>query len=273
MGREGSTSVHLIDRTTGNILNIDTTISGISTHKELNIDVGEGQGIANLVLNVSGNLVDTPFTFNPPNINMEIDDVITVDTMGGDEVRLHGINFGTGHDYTIVIDDNNDPGGVSVNGDVFPISYNEFSVESILNFTHHYISFSSPEGQNKRNEDLSLSVTVAGQTSPSVKFNFASPVLTKLSMCFADALKVVFIYDCQGEYEPLGSDCDTLALLGGCGLSTSGGYTLSVIGKHFGKVDSNAQRVFFGDVELKDTDFAVLKSHRNSCSNSSGCWY
>jgi hypothetical protein len=247
-GREGKANAYLEDARDWISVMVEA-----GEHTELQVAVGEGQGTHMLALNVSGNIERSALDYYPPMIGSDEDrneeDNILVPT-GGTEVLLEGLNFGIGVDYVLKMEDlnENEDGNEMEYNSNFPVAYGPGS-EEIVEFNHTHIKFKSPEGQNERNAPLTLTLTVAGQTSKLVNFDYGAPRIDHLAMCFPDATSAVYQYDCVTEMNPLMTDCDRNAA-GGCGLNTEGGYTLAIMGENFGDPAAGVQKVFFGEDEL-----------------------
>ena len=263
-GREGKAEAYLQGADW-----IDVDVTG-GEHTSLSISVGEGQGQHVLALNVSGNVETSALKFFPPmigsNEDRNADDDVEVNTDGSGEIVLVGSNFGIGEDFEIKIEDLNDksgdPAGVSYNSG-FPVTFVKGEA-GVKEFGHGKIVLEAPAGQNERTSPLTLSLTVAGQKSNLVNFDFDAPVISHLAMCFPDATAQVYQHSCVTEMEVLMSDCDRNGA-GGCGLETGGGYTLAIMGSNFGEPGSGSQQVFFGGQELtksgsKDLD-VMFVSH------------
>ena len=111
----------------------------------------------------------------------------------------------------------------------------------------HSCSHALGTGQNAYDRNLALKITVAGQSSNTIPFNFKAPAIHKLVMCFPSNTAFVFEGACVDQsMVALGDNCDPFSAAG-CGLSTSGGYTISVMGENFGKADANIQSLLFNN--------------------------
>ena len=275
-GTEGDASTYLTKKSDGTDvyavkLPYDVTIiQGAHDSMELMVAPGQGENILNV--NVSKQFTQSSLSYFPPTIyddettyvynattntttEVTTKKVIIVPTNGMVNITLEGENFGIGSDYEISIVDNGDMKTRPVNNIALfnavnpEFEFTEFSAE-MVDYSHHSVTFTIPPGQNEKNEDLDLQITVAGQVSNSVKFNYAPPKIDKIAMCFSDALTDVYTGECTkvkddngdwlDELPELGSDCDPLSE-DGCGLSTSGGYTLALLGENFGKTDAGIQ--------------------------------
>ena len=258
LGREGSANAYMKDAS-GKLDWIDVNIiAGEQTF--LNISVGEGQGLTDIVLNVSHNEAPYQLHYLPPSLN-EIEGGMLFGTEGGEHIIIRGQNFGVGKDFAITIEDTNfGPDDEDLNKLLFPMTYDE-NHPSVLEFNHTFLKLLSPEGENKRNMPLTLSLVVAGQKSNGIVVDYEPPQIDKMVMCFPDQLTSVHPHACVGEMNPLGSDCDKYAE-GGCGLTTDGRYTLAIIGENFGNPANGAQSVFFGDQELVDAEDILFVSHK-----------
>ncbi|GMH57924.1 hypothetical protein TrST_g5907 [Triparma strigata] len=260
-GREGK-AVGYMKGPDGSRQDIDVEIT-FGEHTSLSVVIGPGQGVTDFVLNVSHVEDEQSLKFFPPSLN-PVEGGLLFGTEGGEEIIIKGNDFGVGKDFQVTIEDLNfdpeDQSSVNLNEGLFPANFDENS-ENIKGFNHTFIKMSAPEGQNRRDKPLTMSLVVAGQKSNGISVDYRPPSVEKLVMCKADALSSVHSYDCEGEMNSLGSDCDKYAK-GGCGLTTEGGYTLALIGMDFGDPESGAQKVFFGDMELVDEKDILFINHR-----------
>ncbi|GMI07720.1 hypothetical protein TrVE_jg4996 [Triparma verrucosa] len=273
-GRFGKAIASLYDSVTDSHLDDIEVNIGSQTQESMQITVGEGQGVTQVALNVSGNIAKFDLPFKPPSLN---DQTIYVDTRGGQIVELLGNNFGVGNNFKISIRDPNaqeetvydDQPGANKNMFPHPEGYTIDDSQPELvppaDFTHTGLKFKTPEGQNSRTTALELLLVVAGQESNTITFDYLPPSVANVSMCFSDSVSEVYKLECQtdrdGNIQPIGADCDPYdGENGGCGLKTDGGYTLVLTGANFGNPTAGVQSVFFGDRKLVDEKDADVSS-------------
>ncbi|GMH66617.1 hypothetical protein TL16_g04474 [Triparma laevis f. inornata] len=268
-GREGK-AVGYMQSPDGEKLDwIDVDIAG-GEHTSLSVVIGPGQGMTDFVLNVSHVEDSSSLKFFPPSIK-PVEGGLLFGTEGGEEIIIRGSDFGVGKDYKVTIEDLNydpdDANSVDLNGEHFPKDFDETTktgdgdVNVIQEFNHTFIKMFAPEGQNRRDMPLTMSLVVAGQKSEGISVDYRPPSVEKIIMCKADVMSTVHEYACEGELNPLGSDCEIYSKEG-CGLKTEGGYTLALMGMDFGDPNSGSQKVFFGDTELVDAEDILFVSHR-----------
>lgn len=213
-----------------------------SNHTEALVDVGAGEGSNFLLLNVSGQVTFAPLAYAPPNLTAVAPRQLP--TAGGVNVTVRGANFGVGRAFTLRL---RGPGRALAHCD---FAWDERDLHTaaggtnpagtVVAFSQIELKFVSPEGQC--DAPMNVTLTVAGQESlQALALSFAAPAILMLSMDGAT---------------PLGSDCDRTSAAG-CGLLTSGGYTLTATGANFGVDD---QQVWVGGEELDASDVA-FNSH------------
>ncbi|GMH50640.1 hypothetical protein TL16_g00832 [Triparma laevis f. inornata] len=273
-GRFGKAIATFIDKTTGAQLDDIGVTNYSQTQESMQITVGEGQGLTQVAVNVSGNVAFYDLPFKPPTLSEQ---TIYVDTRGGETVELLGNNFGVGKNFKISIRDPNTleetdyDDELGANKNLFPspdgytIDDSQPELVPPADFTHTGLKFKTPEGQNSRTTALELLLVVAGQESNTITFDYLPPSVVNVSMCFSDTLSEVYMLDCEtdrdGNIMPLGADCDPYdGANGGCGLKTDGGYTLVLTGANFGSPTAGVQSVYFGDRKLNDEKDAETSS-------------
>ena len=138
-------------------------LGAADTHSALNLAVGEGYGRVALHLNVSGQVSDVDFDFNPPVITSF--GPVTGPTTGGTNLTLTGTDFGTGASGTF---DLSVGGAVHVDGD-------SDSPIKVLTYNHTTVVFTSPEGVASLPMDVNF--TVGGQAANVVSFAYDEPEL------------------------------------------------------------------------------------------------
>lgn len=187
-------------------------------------------------------------------------------------ITLNGFDFGVGTNFELEIIDENSGDSTattSKNSELFPITFTEVDLISregggsiIDSFSHRLIKFKAPEGQNDRSKNLGIKLTVAGQVSNVIPFNYGAPTISRLSMCFPGYSQSVYQNECTTDTTlSLTVDCDPFNKeTDGCKLGTNGGYTIAVIGDNYGKPGSKTQKVFFNDKELIQ-DGGISASH------------
>ena len=111
----------------------------------------------------------------------------------------------------------------------------------MLCYSQDSLTFRAPAGQC--DAPMNLTLVVAGQPSVPLLFAFDEPEIAELSL----------------DGVPLGSDCQR-ASLAGCGLGTSGGYTVTITGANFGLDD---RAVLFGG-EAVDADSVAFEDHERA---------
>jgi hypothetical protein len=266
-GREGKASVYLVkdDGAGGkSVLPYDVNVVA-STHESMTIEIGEGQGVSQIALNVSGNEAFSDLSYNAPSIAEPFGGELIISTNGGEEIVLTGVDFGIGSDYTLEIREKSEYNGqISIfdeenggNKKLFPMLFS--GVPEIKEITHTSLTLVTPEGQNQRDDSLELVLKVAEQESNIIKLNYGAPKIVNVTMCFRDSLTLVYDDECfdysskgDGRIVPLWSDCDPYdGADGGCGLHTDGGYTLALFGENFGAAGAGVQSVLFGSTLLE----------------------
>jgi hypothetical protein len=215
-GREGKASVSLVTEDEEALPYIVAVVEG--THDDMTINVGPGQGISQVAVNVSGNVAYSDLSYRPPSIDEPAGGAFVVPTNGGEQVRserqegrclnmyaanpplinaqvlIEGLNFGIGSDYKLEIRQkaqyegaesiyDEEPGA---NSKHFPMRF--FGEPDIVEITHTRLTMVSPAGQNERDDDLELVLRVAGQESNVIPFNFGRPHVVNMTMCFSDPL-------------------------------------------------------------------------------------
>jgi hypothetical protein len=150
-------------------------------------------------------------------------------------VTVLGSNFGVGASFTLRLrGPGNDAGHCDFawdEGDLHTSAGGSNPAGDIFVFEQGRLKFVSPVGQC--DVSMALTLTVAGQPSlQTLALAFAPPAIGMLS---------------KDGATPLGSDCDRSSEAG-CGLLTSGGYTLTLTGENFGVDD---RQVWFNGQELE----------------------
>jgi hypothetical protein len=221
-----------------------------SNHSEAMVLLGPGEGQNMLLVNVSGQVTLTPLNYAPPNLTMV--EPPSVPTAGGANVTVHGVNFGVGVAFTLRLWGPGDDESAGQEGCEHEWTEDDLALSAggdnpsgaIWHFGQGQLSFTAPVGQC--DVAMNLTLKVAGQTSlQSLSFSYDLPTISMLSK--------------DGKV-PLGRDCKRASDMG-CGLLTSGGYTVTVTGANFG-VES--QQVWFNGVQIADDEVEFL-SH-TECS-------
>jgi hypothetical protein len=221
-----------------------------SNHSEAVVLLGPGEGQNMLLVNVSGQVTLAPLNYAPPNLTMV--EPPSVPTAGGANVTVLGVNFGVGVAFTLRLrgpGDDKSAGQVGCDhewteDDLALSAGGDDPSGAIWQFGQGQLSFTAPVGQC--DVAMNLTLKVAGQPSlQSLPFSYDLPTISMLSK--------------DGKV-PLGRDCKRASETG-CGLLTSGGYTVTVTGANFG-VES--QQVWFNGVQIADDEVEFL-SH-TECS-------
>jgi len=219
-----------------------------SNHSDAMILIGPGEGQNMLLVNVSGQVTLAPLNYAPPNLTMV--EPPSVPTIGGDNVTVHGVNFGVGVSFTLRLrgpgDDSSQEGCNHewTEADLAQSAGGSNPNGVIWQFTQDRLSFAAPAGQC--DVAMNLTLEVAGQQSlQSLPFSYDLPAISMLSK--------------DGKV-PLGRDCKRDSETG-CGLLTSGEYTITVSGVNFGVED---QQLWFNEVQIPNEDVEFL-SH-TECS-------
>ena len=208
-----------------------------SNHSEALIEVGPGEGDNYLLVNVSGQVTLAHVPYAHPNLTSV--EPASLPTIGGVNVTVLGVNFGVGNSFTLRLEGAGDAQGYCDfawdESDLHFSAGGSNPTGSILEFEQGLIRFIAPAGQC--DAPMNLTLTVAGQASwQSLSVSFAPPTITMLS---------------KDGAIPLGSDCDRSSEAG-CGLLTSGGYTLTMTGENFGLSD---RQVWFDGEALPTADY------------------
>lgn len=190
--------------------------------------VGEGEGITYLLLNVSGQNTLALLPYAPPSLASLTPATFT--TEGGASLTLTGSNFGLGDSFAIAFS-----GGSTTAGTAGHCNY-LIPSGSVTSHSPTSVTFNSPVGQC--DGPMAVTLTVAGQPSNARTATFLPPAITMLSF--------------DGVH-PLGSNCDRRGA-SGCGLSTAGGYTVTVTGNNFGL---DTRTVLFNGAALAASQFTV----------------
>lgn len=191
------------------------------------------------MVNVSGQITTFPIAYAPPNLTM-LDPAFAA-TAGDTNLTLYGHNFGTGSDFSIRFSGRND----NADDDDYLWEYlvgtdnDDDDSGTVFSLDHERIKFASPEGQQE--QVINVSLTVSGQTSNVLSFNFESPVIT-------------FLADPDDTSAALGSNCMRYSA-DGCGLTTDGGYTVAIMGENFGV---SGQTVYFDGAALDSSDVTYV---------------
>lgn len=180
-----------------------------STHDFALISIGPGEGINELLINVSGQVSLTPLAYAAPILTSV--DPGSSPTQGGVNVTVTGQNLGVGDLFELRL---------SGEGTHCNHVWTQDDLEvSVFEYSHDKFWFLTMEGQCDTAMELTLEV--AGQLSNALLFSFDPPTIEMLSL---DGMT------------PLGSDCARSSSRG-CGLDTTGGYTVTVTGTNFGLAD------------------------------------
>jgi hypothetical protein len=210
---------------------LDFPVDVISGSQDLiNLEIGMGQGANDLLVNVSGQVTLVPFSYALPNLTMIAPN--HGPTSGGSNVTLFGSNFGLGDDFSIVM-----VSAASSYGHCdFSWTENDRGIAGdVLEYSHESVTIKAPSGQC--DGPMNLTISVAGQISQPVEYSFDPPVIYNLTI----------------KGVTLGTQCTRLSSAG-CGLSTTGGYTMTISGANFG---FTSQLIYFDEVALAYSKFSV----------------
>jgi hypothetical protein len=186
-----------------------------STHDYARISIGEGEGMNQLLVNVSGQVSLTPLAYAAPVLTYVTPE--SSPTQGGLNVTLIGENFGVAGSFVLAL---------SGAGEHCNHAYTEADLGvSVFAYSHTRLWFFTPEGQC--DGAMALTLEVAGQVSNALTFWYDPPEITMLSL--------------DGK-TPLGSDCSPSSTKG-CKLDTTGGYTVTVTGTNFGVAEQTVSGI------------------------------
>ncbi|GMH50625.1 hypothetical protein TL16_g00827 [Triparma laevis f. inornata] len=240
-GRPGK-STAAVEVTTSSGFTVDLTLVEEDPvgHSFQVYSVGEGQGAGKIKLDVAGNLADVDFKFRNPDLSLISPS--SMRTAGNGNMTLMGSDFGVGVDFQLKFVGQ---GGGSHNNYVLDSS----SPGGLISINHTHVLFKSPEGQS--DEPMDVVLVVSGQESigGEVFVEYLPPSISMLAIA-EDAL------DSPPLYIDLNNDCDRYSA-DGCGLRTSGGYEVAIVGDKFGL---EGQKVYFNDKKV-DPDNVQFYGH------------
>lgn len=233
-------------------------------HSWIDIELGPGQGINRMVVNVSNQLFVSSIAYRPPCLKDLSPS--TADTKGGTELQLQGSHFGIGQAYVLEI---------SGSG----VHFSSLHDLVVTRFANDKITLLSPTGQAggplavtlKTCADATMDETTCTKSAGNLTFNFSAPKIYFIGVPSSTGSYVTGSL----RFDPLfgtcyfknGRTCVNASCNryseAGCGLPTSGtssAYDVAIVGENFG---TQAPKISFGGQEIQDVRQPINDDERH----------